>query len=65
MFGVSVEVWTKNFLFWFIKEHAHFGIPRGAKMSLTPNELIKLFFVHTNFSMHNKSTETWNHLYPN
>ena len=42
MFGVNVEVWTKNFLFRFIEDHAHFGMPRGAKMSLIPNEPINI-----------------------
>ena len=30
----------ENFLWWFIKDQTYFGIPRGAKMSLAPNEFI-------------------------
>ena len=35
----SVEVWTKNILYQIIEGQTDFLILRGAKMSLTPNEL--------------------------
>jgi hypothetical protein len=40
MRGCSVEVWTKNILYWFMKGQTHFGMPRGAKMSLALHEPI-------------------------
>ena len=36
MLGGSVEVWTKTF-YMFIEGQSHFGMPRGAKMSLGLN----------------------------
>ena len=38
MLADSVEIWTKNSLYWFIKGQTHFGMQRGAKMSLALNE---------------------------
>jgi hypothetical protein len=39
MLGDSfVEVWMKNILKWFIEGQTHFGISRGAKVSLALNE---------------------------
>jgi hypothetical protein len=35
----SVEVWTKNILFWFNEGQIILGMPRGSKMSLALNEL--------------------------
>ena len=29
-----VEVWTKNILYWFIEGQTHFGMSRGANLSL-------------------------------
>ena len=39
MLGGSVEVWTKNSLFWFIEGQIMLGRQRGSKMSLALNEL--------------------------
>lgn len=39
MCGGSVDVWTKDNLYRFIECQTHFGISRGAKMSLVVNEL--------------------------
>ena len=38
MLGVDGEVWIKNFLYWFIDGHTHFGMLRDAQMSWTLNE---------------------------
>jgi hypothetical protein len=38
MLGGSVEVHMKNILYQFIEGQTHFGMPKGAKMSLTLNE---------------------------
>ena len=42
VFGACLEVMQrfeqKNILDWFIEGQAHFGMPRGAKMSLDLNE---------------------------
>ena len=35
MLGVGVEIRTKNLLYRFIEDQTHYGIPKGAKMSLT------------------------------
>jgi hypothetical protein len=35
-----VEVWTKNILYRFMKGQTHFGMPKGAKMSLALHEPI-------------------------
>ena len=40
MRGGSVEVWTKNILYQFMKGQTHFGMQRGAKMSLALHEPI-------------------------
>jgi hypothetical protein len=34
----SVELCTKNILIWVMKGQTHFGMPRGAKMSMAINE---------------------------
>jgi hypothetical protein len=34
MRGGSVEVWIKDILYWFMEDQTHFGMSRGAKMSL-------------------------------
>ena len=39
---LEVVVWKfeqKNILYWFIEGQSHFGLPRGAKISLALNEL--------------------------
>ena len=41
----SVEVRTKNIQYWIIDRRPHFGIPRGAKMSLILNEPNSLMFI--------------------
>jgi hypothetical protein len=33
--GGSVVVWTKSMLYWFSEGQTHFGMPRGAKTSLS------------------------------
>ena len=33
-----MEVCTKNILYWLIEGQTHFGMPRGAKMSLALSE---------------------------
>ena len=33
----SVEVWSKNILYWFIEGQTSFGMPSGAKLSLGPS----------------------------
>ena len=38
MLGGSVEVWTKNIVYWLIKGQTR-GTPRGTKTSLALNEL--------------------------
>ena len=43
--GDSVEVRTKNIQYWIIDGQPHFGMPRGAKMSLTLNEPNSLLFI--------------------
>jgi hypothetical protein len=40
MRGGSVEVWPKNILYRLIEGQTHFGMPRGAEMSLALNEPI-------------------------
>ena len=45
MLGGSVDVWTKNILYWIIKSSTYFGMVRGAKMSLALNEPNRLFFI--------------------
>ena len=37
-----MEVQMKNILYQFIEGQTHFGMPRGTKMSLTLNELLKV-----------------------
>ena len=43
----------KNILYWFIEGQTHQGMPRGAKVSLTLNELKQVAF-HTNPSTTSK-----------
>jgi hypothetical protein len=53
MFGkFAVHAWswcgglnTENILYWFIEGQTHFGILRGAKISLALNEPNKLLFI--------------------
>ena len=47
----GVEVLTKNILYWFMKGQTHFGMPRGAEMSLALHEPIQNVLcsnLHTN-----------------
>ena len=50
----SVEVWAKNILYQFIEGQTHFGMPRGAKMSLALNEPKQV-------SLHSNSNSTSKH----
>ena len=34
MFGLSVEVFTRNILSWSMEDQTHSGMPRGAQISL-------------------------------
>jgi hypothetical protein len=40
-----VEVCTKDILYWFIQNQTHFGMPRGAKLTLALNKLYRLLFI--------------------
>ena len=40
MLGVGVGIRTKIIFYWFIEGQSHFGMSRGAKISLALNELI-------------------------
>jgi hypothetical protein len=55
-----VEVWTENILYRFMEGQAHFGMPRGAKMSLALHEPYRMFYVQTSTlppRMHQKLTK--------
>ena len=54
MLGGSVEVWTKNILCWFIEGQTHFGMPRGARITLALNEL-KYVVLHLNSNTTSKN----------
>jgi hypothetical protein len=57
MRGGSVEVWTKNILYRFMECQTHFGMPRGAKMSLALHEPIYLQTSTLPPRMHHKLTK--------
>ena len=67
MFGVGVEVWTKNIVYWFIGGQTYFNISWHIKTSLNPKWFdIECFSSQTSTStlnMHQKLTEHRKFLY--
>jgi hypothetical protein len=68
MRGGSVEVGTKNILYWFMKGQTHFGMPRGAKEHLRAcniflgcmvNEHVFMNFLSLNKKFNPANFETW------
>jgi hypothetical protein len=52
----------KNFLYYFVEGQIHFGMPRGAIMSLAPNEPIENVLhsnLHTDCKHTLKTYQTW------